>query len=207
MSPAHIARSCLLAACVGACRMRGAPMPDVSPATAQSPVSAPSDARRMACYPDGNVAIADLASCTVARLTADAEVWRAQIAGCSLFLEVTVARDSMLFVRTSGTTVALGPDGHEVWRRPTPTVSATIAAPATTPGSLLVMATSPTVVTAFPNDGGESWHLTLPVGETMVTAPVGNLGEGIVVMSQSATYFVGGDGAIRGRRPHLAVAQ
>ena len=170
-------------------------------------VASPVEPLRFASFPDGNVAVADLASCTVTRVSADAEAWRVPIAGCREYLEIAVARDSSVFVRTAGSIISLGSDGHARWSHPSTTVPRAIAAPATTLGSMLVLATTPSSIAAFPHDAPEAWQFTLPTGETLVTSPVGSLGEGVVVLSQTATYFVGADGTIRGRRPHLAVLQ
>ncbi len=189
--------------CVAACQPGSSP-PAVHPPSVQPSAA---DPLRFACFPDGNVAIADLAACTVARVSADAEVWRVPIPGCAQYLEVAVARDSSVFARTAGATISLASDGRTIWSHPTPTVPPSIASPATTLGSLLVLATSPTSVAAYPANGPEAWQFDLPAGETLVTSPVGSLGEGVVLLSETATYFIGADGTIRGRRPHLAVMQ
>lgn len=188
-----------IAYCSAACR------PRTDPGLPARSVQGATDPLRFASFPDGNVAVADMASCSVTRLSADAELWRVSIADCRDYLEVAVARDSVVFVRTAGKTVSLASDGRQLWSHPTPTVPHDLATPATTPGSLLVLAISSSSIAAFPHNGSQVWQFALPVGESLVASPAGSLGEGVVVLSERATYFLGGDGAVRGRHPHLAV--
>jgi outer membrane protein assembly factor BamB len=128
--------------------------------------------------------------------------WHASLPRCGGITEVVIARDSTAYVRTSFGLHAFTVEGSERWRMSVggSPVPRNIFTPTVTPDSLVVVASSPRVVIAFRPDGQESFRFTLPDNESLVTAPLGNNTEGVLLLSSQALYALGADGTLRWRK-------
>jgi hypothetical protein len=156
--------------------------------------------------PNGTVIVANAAACTVSLVGRDGPRWTRMLPSCNHVMEVAVAADSMVYARTERLLVAFANDGTEAWKMALgEVVPSALVLPATTRNSLVVVAVSPSSITAYTAAGTQAWNMRLPSDEAMTEAPIASLTEGLVLVTSSATYFVGGDGTMRSRHPHAAV--
>jgi outer membrane protein assembly factor BamB len=152
-------------------------------------------------YPNGSVSTLDPARCSV-RLLRDGTVkWARTLAGCDGFLSANVAMDSTLYVRDPHTLSAFDADGTLKWAKKlegAPPLSQ-LATPAVLADSRAALATTSRGVTVFERDGTIAWSFSLPSGEDLVSPPAGMRTEGMILITERATYYLGATGEVRWR--------
>jgi hypothetical protein len=159
--------------------------------------------RKIANFPGGAALVADPAQCSVSMLDGEQGVrWHAALPRCGGIADLVVAHDSTAYVRTLMGLHAFSIDGGERWRiavgaNPVPR---SIFAPAVTPDSAIVVASSTRVVVAFRPDGQEQFRFQLPDDETLIAPPVGNATEGVLLLTSQAVYALGAEGQVRWRK-------
>jgi hypothetical protein len=159
---------------------------------------------RAATCPNGSAVVANPRACTLTLVARDGQRWTRSLPACRDVLAPAVAADSMIYARSSDLLIAFSLDGAEVWRTPLPeTRPPLLGAPTTTRDSLVVLATSPTSVAAYTGKGTRAWEMRLPADEPLTTAPTASGTEGVTLVTSTAVYFVGADGSLRARRPHV----
>ncbi len=151
---------------------------------------------------DQRMVVSDLVTCTVTMLSASNTLWRWAIPECSDFLVAAVARDSTTYVRTRGLLAHLGVEGEERWRLALDDreAHAGIARPAALPDSRVAAALSSHEIVVVATDGRESGHLNLPDAERLAQPPVPGAEDGVVLLTNAATYFVSSQAIVR-RQP------
>lgn len=165
-----------------------------------------SGARVLAC-PNGSVATSDPKTCRVALLRDGIVRWDRELSGCGGILEVTVAMDSSLFVRTPKTLSSFTPEGALSWatKMDDPALPQSISAPTSLPDSRGAVAVSKKSLVVYERDGKVSWTFAPPSEEEITAPPEGMRTEGVILMTTQATYYLGATGEIRWRVANASV--